>query len=246
MTESRQRRLRGRRHAERRAPCATSRPGSSCIPSRVRWWRRRRCTCDLRGWKTRLRSGRATETRHALRCSSMSGSEPDRTPSRAWRLSERMPSSRSPARDRQLRPQPRRDRAWRSTDEHAAAFGFDGRGTTSGAHALLAKGRHETPRTSLAPRPGRAPIDAGARAGPSSTDVVFWGSVLTARANPALWTVAAFEALRRLCRAGDDGPHLQRSDGDTVRASPRRLRGWSKGATPRATVNVGSRRPSRR
>jgi queuine tRNA-ribosyltransferase len=36
---------------------------------------------------------------------------------------------------------------------------------------------------------------------PASADVVFWDP-FSPRANPELWTVAAFRALRRVCRAG--------------------------------------------
>jgi queuine tRNA-ribosyltransferase len=83
--------------------------------------------------------------------------------------------------------------------EHAAAFGFEGMALNA-ARALLAKGRHETPRTAWRLEQGDLPATL-ARVAEGSADVVFWDP-FSPRANPSLWTVTAFGALRRACREG--------------------------------------------
>ena len=82
---------------------------------------------------------------------------------------------------------------------HAAAFGFDGDAGRAAA-ALDAEHRHETARTLWHVHLGELP-DVFAAAPAGSVDVVFWDP-FSPRANPALWTVAAFAALRRVCREG--------------------------------------------
>lgn len=83
--------------------------------------------------------------------------------------------------------------------EHAAAFGFEGEAGRAAA-ALLASHEHQTARTHWRVRVGELP-EALARERADSVDVVFWDP-FSPRANPALWTVHAFHAMRRLCRAG--------------------------------------------
>jgi queuine tRNA-ribosyltransferase len=74
-----------------------------------------------------------------------------------------------------------------------AAFGFDGAAALAG-QALLAAGRHESARTSWGLLAGDL---LEALAGPVElADIVFWDP-FSARANPELWTVAAFAAIRR-------------------------------------------------
>lgn len=76
--------------------------------------------------------------------------------------------------------------------EHAPAFGLDGPAGVA-ARALLADGRHATPRTTwrlvLGDLPG-ALAETGLTA-----DVVYWDP-FSPRANPELWSLAAFAALR--------------------------------------------------
>ena len=83
--------------------------------------------------------------------------------------------------------------------EHAADFGLAGAAGVA-VQALLRTGSHATPRTRWRLVHGALPETlAGEPAG--SADVVFWDP-FSPRANPELWTVAAFTALRRCCRAG--------------------------------------------
>jgi queuine tRNA-ribosyltransferase len=83
--------------------------------------------------------------------------------------------------------------------EHAATFGFDG--TTRGACArLLAHGMAEGPRTRWRASLGELPSTLRAEP-PACADVVFWDP-FSPRANPELWTAAAFSALRVLCQEG--------------------------------------------
>ena len=116
----------------------------------------------------------------------------------AWRLSESLPAScrkleivsfdRSlAALELALRPQ------------HAASFGLEGAAGTA-ARALLAHGRRDTARSTWRLSAGEL-LPALAREPEALADVVFWDP-FSPRANPALWTVAAFTALRRLCRSG--------------------------------------------
>jgi len=79
--------------------------------------------------------------------------------------------------------------------EHAAAFGLDGP-TGGAARALLASGRHVTPRTTWRLVLGELP---GALAGAAlAADIVYWDP-FSPRANPELWSMAAFTALRSRC-----------------------------------------------
>lgn len=82
---------------------------------------------------------------------------------------------------------------------HAEAFGLTGDAHTA-ATALLTTGRDETPRTTWRLAFGDF-LEALAREPEASGDIVFW-DMFTRGANPHLWTVSAFEALRGACRAG--------------------------------------------
>ena len=116
----------------------------------------------------------------------------------AWALSERMPPG---ARRLEIVSFERSMSAFELAleEEHAAAFGFEGDARLA-ARALLAEGRHETSRTLWRLVPGELPATLG-REREASADVVFWDA-FSPRANPPLWTVGAFAALRPLCRAG--------------------------------------------
>ncbi len=83
--------------------------------------------------------------------------------------------------------------------EHGDAFGLAG-DAASAARALLDRGVHESPHVSwrlalgdLLPMLAREPA--------ASADVVFWDP-FSPKANPDLWTLAAFTAVHRLCRDG--------------------------------------------
>jgi queuine tRNA-ribosyltransferase len=78
------------------------------------------------------------------------------------------------------------------------AFGCQGE-TAEAARALLAQGEHATARTSWRLVAGDV-LDALARFDVPA-DVVFWDP-FSPRANPALWTVAAFAAVRRVAAPG--------------------------------------------
>lgn len=80
---------------------------------------------------------------------------------------------------------------------HAASFGLDGAAGVA-ARALLERGAHETARTRWLLVQGTLP---GSLESELAADVVFWDP-FSPRANPELWSVAAFTRLRRCCRAG--------------------------------------------
>jgi queuine tRNA-ribosyltransferase len=84
-------------------------------------------------------------------------------------------------------------------DPHAADFGFTAE-TAAAARALLANGTHETPQLHWRLVRGELP-DTLAAVPAASADLVFWDP-FSPRSNPALWSVAAFRAVRRLCRPG--------------------------------------------
>jgi queuine tRNA-ribosyltransferase len=116
----------------------------------------------------------------------------------AWKLSERMPDD---ARRLEIVSFENSLAAIELalTDEHALSFGFE-EGVRQAARALLAKGRHETPRTLWRLVLGDLPSTL-TQEPESSADMVFW-DLFSPRANPTLWTVEAFATLRPLCRAG--------------------------------------------
>ncbi len=83
--------------------------------------------------------------------------------------------------------------------EHARAFGLEG-SVGEAALALLEHGRHESAHCVWELRLGELETTLrGALADPA--DIVFWDP-FSPRANPELWTCAAFTAARRGCRTG--------------------------------------------
>jgi queuine tRNA-ribosyltransferase len=82
--------------------------------------------------------------------------------------------------------------------EHRAAFGFAEGGPGQAAQALLEHGCHETERTSWRLQQGDLRVEL-ARQPAASADIVFWDP-FSLRANPDLWTLAAFSAARRATR----------------------------------------------
>ena len=77
---------------------------------------------------------------------------------------------------------------------HGEVFGWQGE-PAEAARVLLARGDHETARTYWRLVRGDI-LEALARA-PVAADIVFWDP-FSPRANPTLWTVAAFAAVRRV------------------------------------------------
>ncbi len=84
-------------------------------------------------------------------------------------------------------------------EEHAAAFGLEGDAGRA-ARALLATGLFETARTHWRLHLGELATTL-AQMPAAVADIVFWDP-FSPRANPDLWTIAAFRALRRICRRG--------------------------------------------
>jgi queuine tRNA-ribosyltransferase len=80
--------------------------------------------------------------------------------------------------------------------DDAGALGFTP-ASAAAARALLAAGEHRSARTCWRLRPGE--LLPALAAEPSAADIVFWDP-FSPRANPELWTVAAFAAVR--ARAG--------------------------------------------
>jgi len=83
--------------------------------------------------------------------------------------------------------------------EHASAFGWTG-AAWAAARALAATGSYRDAALHWLLRRGDV-LDALGREPSASADVVFWDPFSPAQ-NPELWTVAAFRALRRVCRPG--------------------------------------------
>lgn len=115
----------------------------------------------------------------------------------AWQLSESLPLA---ARRLEIVSFDRSLEALRlaSCPEHASAFGFEN-GAAVAARALLAAGRYETERTLWRVQLGTVPA-LFADEKEAAASIVFWDP-FSPRTNPALWTVEAFSALRRVCAA---------------------------------------------
>ena len=108
--------------------------------------------------------------------------------------------------------------------EHADAFGFDAAGRAA-ASTLLAHGQHATARNRWTLQAGEL-LEQLAQQPADYADVVFWDP-FSPRANPTLWTVAAFSTLRRVCRAGAT---LHTYSGATAIRSALLLAGFAVGA----------------
>lgn len=111
-------------------------------------------------------------------------------------------------------------------DEHAADFGYDGQ-SREAARALLQNGEHacEHARWRCVVGPLPDTLDAIADA---SADIVFWDP-FSPRANPSLWTMRAFSALRRVCR---EGATVHTYSGATAIRSAMLLAGFAVGFGP--------------
>jgi queuine tRNA-ribosyltransferase len=129
---------------------------------------------------------------------------------------------------------------------HEVAFGLTGDAGVA-ARALLADGRHDSARTSW--RLVRGDVLEALAGESARADLIFWDP-FSPRANPALWTVAAFAAARRA--AGPRATLFTYSASTTVRVAML-LGGWAvgigdgigeKGQTTSAAVDVRDlRRP---
>lgn len=118
--------------------------------------------------------------------------------SAAWRVALSLPSS---ARRLHIVSLDRHLDALRvaAAPEHAASFGLDA-DLAPAVRDLLDHGRHTDHGHDWQVCLGELPAVFGSLE-PASADVVFWDP-FSPKANPELWTVAAFQALRRLCQAG--------------------------------------------
>jgi len=124
--------------------------------------------------------------------------------------------------------------------DHAADFAIAPDAIVAG-RALLAEGVHETPRTSW--RLVAGDVLAALQQPLPSADIVFWDP-FSPRANPDLWTIAAFRAARR--RAAARGTLFTYSASTATRIALL-LAGWSvgvgasigeKSATTAAAIDV--------
>ncbi|HUS63877.1 MAG TPA: MnmC family methyltransferase [Kofleriaceae bacterium] len=106
--------------------------------------------------------------------------------------------------------------------DHAAAFGLAGE-PGDAARALLAGGRHETARTLW--RLDRGDLSETLSAEPARAHLVYWDP-FSPRANPALWTIAAFSALR--AAAAEDCTVITYSASTATRVALL-LAGWAVG-----------------
>jgi len=107
--------------------------------------------------------------------------------------------------------------------DHAADFALDAPAVEAG-RALLATGAHESARTSWRLLTGDL-LEALRRPLPAA-DIIFWDP-FSPRANPALWTVAAFSAARR--HAGERCTLFTYSASTATRVALL-LAGWAVGA----------------
>lgn len=82
---------------------------------------------------------------------------------------------------------------------HPADFGFDD-ARREAAQTLLRQGQSATPRAQWRLRLGELP-ESLSREPEAAADIVFWDP-FSPLANPKLWDLGAFTALRRACRAG--------------------------------------------
>ena len=114
----------------------------------------------------------------------------------AWRISEGLPATARRLSivsfERCLEPL-----ALALRPEHGECLGLGG-GAGRAAAAVLGRGEHEDLRTRWRLVVGELP---GTLVGEGTADVVFWDPYSPGR-NPELWSVAAFTAVRRLCRVG--------------------------------------------
>lgn len=147
----------------------------------------------------------------------------------AWKLSEARSSGRVleiVSFDRSLSAL-----ALATDDAHAEAFGFVGE-SRAAARALLDRHEHAAARTRWRFVLGALP-DTLETLPDASADVVFWDP-FSPKANPQLWTMGAFRALRRVCRAGAT---VHTYSGATATRSALLLAGFAVGIGPKTGDN---------
>lgn len=116
-------------------------------------------------------------------------------------------------------------------DEHAESFGFVG-ASRAAARAILERREHEAVRTRWRCIVGTLPDTLG-ELPDAAADVVFWDP-FSPKANPQLWTMRAFRALRRVCRAGAT---VHTYSGATATRSALLLAGFAVGVGPETGAN---------
>jgi queuine tRNA-ribosyltransferase len=116
----------------------------------------------------------------------------------AWRCSEALGAARRPLRILSF-DRSQAALALALQPEHVSAFGLEG-SVGKAARALLEHGRHESAHCAWELRLGE--LESTLRDAASDPgDIVFWDP-FSPRANPGLWTCAAFATARRGCREG--------------------------------------------
>jgi queuine tRNA-ribosyltransferase len=125
--------------------------------------------------------------------------------------------------------------------EHRAVFGYDGTALTA-CSELLERRRTEGAATMWRASLGELPSTLRAEP-PASADIVYWDP-FSPRANPELWSVGAFAALRLLCR---DGATVHTYSGATATRTALLLAGFAVGfgdvLSPGRQATVASTRP---
>jgi queuine tRNA-ribosyltransferase len=112
--------------------------------------------------------------------------------------------------------------------DHAAAFGFD-EAAVSAARVLLTEHRHASSHCDWRLQLGELVSEVD-RVDAESVDVVYWDP-FSPRADPTLWSLQAFSALRRVCRAGAT---VHTYSGATATRTALLLAGFSVGYGPSA------------
>ncbi len=172
-------------------------------------------------WSPRGSSSASSRRSPDRSCSSTSVSAP--APTQRPRGRSRRGAADAALAHRQLRPDPGRlELACRP--EHAATFGFAGT-TLAACSALLERGTAEGEGTTWRASLGELPSTLLAEP-TASADIVYWDP-FSPRANPALWNVAAFTALRRVCR---DGATVHTYSGATATRTAMLLAGFAVGS----------------
>jgi queuine tRNA-ribosyltransferase len=118
------------------------------------------------------------------------------------------------------------------TPEHAATFGF-AEATLTACSRLIERGRAQGASTEWRASLGELPSTLLAEPA-ASADIVYWDP-FSPRANPELWNVAAFTALRRVCRdggrdGGRDGATVHTYSGATATRTALLLAGFAVGS----------------
>jgi len=115
------------------------------------------------------------------------------------------------------------------TTKTTKSFGLEGQAGVA-ARDVIRSGRHDRTYSSWRLRLGAIAAELAAEP-PASSDVVFWDP-FSPRHDSALWSVSAFSALRRVCRAGAT---VHTYSGATATRSALLLAGFAVGFGPSAS-----------